>query len=78
MAYEKRLISSKPTGNKYQATSKAVRSKLIPNFDMWTDKDKKKFSLRSVATGVLDKTEVDDRIFDFLKKAGQKARGIFE
>ena len=42
------------------------------------DKDKKKFSLRSVATGVLDKTEVDDRIFEFLKKAGQKARGIFE
>lgn len=36
LAYEKRLISSKPTGNKYQATIKAVRSKLIPNFDMWS------------------------------------------
>ena len=46
LAYEKRLISSKPTGNKYQATIKAVRSKLIPNFDLWTDNDKKKFGLK--------------------------------
>ena len=46
LAYEKKLISSKPTGNKYQATIKAVRSKLIPNFDLWTDKDKKKFGLK--------------------------------
>ena len=46
LAQEKRLISSKPTGNKYQATIKAVRSKLIPNFDLWTDKDKKKFGLK--------------------------------
>ena len=46
LAYEKRLISSKPTGNKYQATIKAVRSKLIPNFDMWSSKEKQKFGLK--------------------------------
>ena len=46
LAYEKRLISSKPTGNKCQATIKAVRSKLIPNFDMWNDKEKQKFGLK--------------------------------
>ena len=46
LAYEKRLISSKPTGNKYQATIKAVRSKLIPNFDKWGEKEKQKFGLK--------------------------------
>tara|TARA_B100000131_G_scaffold143747_1_gene139851 strand:+ start:7329 stop:7931 length:603 start_codon:yes stop_codon:yes gene_type:complete len=56
LAYEKRLISSKPTGNKYQATIKAVRSKLIPNFDMWNDKEKQKFGLK--------KSTVIKRIFN--------------
>ena len=46
LAYEKRLISSKPTGNKYQATIKAVRSKLIPNFDKWNENEKQKFGLK--------------------------------
>tara|TARA_B100001996_G_scaffold382711_1_gene375356 strand:- start:2858 stop:3460 length:603 start_codon:yes stop_codon:yes gene_type:complete len=56
LAYEKRLISSKPTGNKYQATIKAVRSKLIPNFNMWDDKEKQKFGLK--------KSTVIKRIFN--------------
>ncbi len=56
LAYEKRLISSKPTGNKYQATIKAVRSKLIPNFDMWNEKEKQKFGLK--------KSTVIKRIFN--------------
>jgi membrane-associated HD superfamily phosphohydrolase len=46
MAYERNLISSKPTGNKYQATIKAVRSKLIPNFHLWNEKEKQKFGLK--------------------------------
>ena len=46
LAYEKKLISSKPTGNKYQATIKAVRSKLISNFDKWGEKEKQKFGLK--------------------------------
>ena len=39
-AYENRLISSMPTGNKYQATIKSVRSKLIDDFDNWSLKKK--------------------------------------
>ena len=35
-AYENKLISSMPTGNKYQATIKSVRSKLIDNFENWS------------------------------------------
>ena len=44
-AYENRLISSMPTGNKYQATIKSVRSKLIDDFDNWTAEEKIKFGL---------------------------------
>lgn len=49
-AYENRLISSKPTGNKYQATIKAVQSKLTANFEEWTDEEKKEFGLQKVTT----------------------------
>jgi len=35
-AYENKLISSMPTGNKYQATIKLVKSKLIDNFEDWS------------------------------------------
>ena len=44
-AYENRLISSMPTGNKYQATIKSVKSKLIDNFDNWSAEEKIKFGL---------------------------------
>ena len=50
MAYEKQLISSKPTGNKYQATIKAVRSKLIPNYEKWDDKEKTRFGIKKRTT----------------------------
>ena len=50
LAYEKRLISSKPTGNKYQATIKAVRSKLIPNYEKWDDKEKTRFGIKKRTT----------------------------
>ena len=46
IAYEKQLISSKPTGNKYQATIKHTKSKLIDNFEKWSKKEKEKFGLR--------------------------------
>ncbi len=49
-AYENQLISSKPTGNKYQATIKSVQSKLTPNFEEWTDEEKKEFGLQKVTT----------------------------
>lgn len=44
-AYENRLISSMPTGNKYQATIRSVRSKLIDDFDNWSAEEKIKFGL---------------------------------
>ena len=44
-AYENRLISSMPTGNKYQATIRSVRSKLIDDFDNWSSEEKIKFGL---------------------------------
>ena len=50
LAYEKQLISSKPTGNKYQATIKAVRSKLIPNYEKWDDKEKTRFGIKKRTT----------------------------
>ena len=44
-AYESKLISSMPTGNKYQATIRSVKSKLIDNFDNWSAEEKIKFGL---------------------------------
>ena len=44
-AYENRLISSMPTGNKYQATIRSVRSKLVDDFDNWSAEEKIKFGL---------------------------------
>ena len=44
-AYENRLISSMPTGNKYQATIRSVRSKLVDDFDNWSTEEKIKFGL---------------------------------
>jgi hypothetical protein len=45
-AYENKLISSMPTGNKYQATIKSVKSKLIDNFENWSYQEKIKFGLK--------------------------------
>ena len=44
-AYENRLISSMPTGNKYQATIRSVKSKLIDDFGSWSTEEKIKFGL---------------------------------
>ncbi len=46
LAYERRLISNKPTGNKYQATIKKVKSRLIDNFEKWSKQEKKEFGLK--------------------------------
>ena len=49
-AFQNNLISSKPTGNKYQATIKSVRSKLIPNFEKWNEEEKNQFGLEKNVT----------------------------
>ena len=49
-AYEQNLIGSKPTGQKYQATIRAVKPKLIDNYNHWTEEEKRNFSLHKKTT----------------------------
>jgi hypothetical protein len=66
VAYEQKLIGSKPTGQKYQATIRQVKSKLIDNYQEWSDEEKKNFTLRKetkitrlVNNEVINKEEED-------------------
>ena len=66
VAYEQKLIGSKPTGQKYQATIRPVKSKLIDNYQEWSDEEKKNFTLRKetkitrlVNNEVINKKEED-------------------
>ena len=44
-AYEHQLIDAMPTGNKYEATIRRVKSKLIDNFKIWDSKERQDFGL---------------------------------
>ena len=44
-AYEHQLIDSMPTGNKYEATIRRVKSKLIDNYKFWSTDEREKFGL---------------------------------
>ena len=44
-AYEHQLIDAMPTGNKYEATIRRVKSKLIDNYTFWTSEERQKFGL---------------------------------
>ena len=44
-AYEHQLIHAMPTGNKYEATIRRVKSKLIDNYKFWTSEEREKFGL---------------------------------
>ena len=45
-AYQNQLISSKPTGLKYQATIRNVLPKVQENFDQWTDAERRNFGIK--------------------------------
>ena len=63
MAYEKRLISSKPTGDKYQATIRPTKTKLIDNFDKWTRNEKENFGLykRTIISRAIDNSIINQK-----------------
>ena len=44
-AYEHQLIDAMPTVNKYEATIRRVKSKLIDNFKIWDSKERQDFGL---------------------------------
>jgi len=44
-AYEEHLIDSMPTGNKYEATIRRVKSRLVDNYETWNSQEIKEFGL---------------------------------
>jgi len=78
VAYEKDLIDSKPTGDRYQATIKPVKSRVIDNYDCWSDEEKQNFALlkKTTITRILDSEIVGNHQEEFPDK--EKLRETLE
>ena len=64
-AYEEHLINSMPTGNKYQATIRRVKSKLVDGYEFWDKDEKKNFGLYK--TTMIQKTS-DGTTVDWIEE----------
>ena len=64
-AYEEHLINSMPTGNKYQATIRRVKSKLVDGYESWDKDEKKNFGLYK--TTMIQKTS-DGTTVDWIEE----------
>lgn len=49
-AFQKDLISNKPTGIKYQGVFRKVKPRLVDNFSCWEEDDRVRFGLRKTTT----------------------------
>ena len=60
-AYQQDLISNKLTGNKYQATIKNTKGRLVDNFQEWNDDQVTEYGLEKVTTitRIKDGTVID-------------------
>lgn len=63
-AYQQDLIKNKLTGNKYQATIRSTKGKLVDNFQEWDDNQIKEYGLVKVTTitRLKDNSVVDEKV----------------